>query len=754
MALDERTILPQEPNNKQALTLAQSNAIAHPNGLWVKSPQEIPVSSNNVTDIKTYLNAFRRHWVLGLSLGLLLSAVFGILVWFGTGDRYTATAILRLAYEEPQLVFSTGQRPYEAEFEIFKNTQMQYIRNPFVLSTALNKPEINRLAVLRKEVDPVMWLMEKVSVSFPGKAEFMEISLTTDKAQDAANIVTAVVDAYMTEVVERERDQRRTRISELDRVYTEKESEVRNRRSELKRLADQLGTAEKETISLKQRLTLDELASFRQELVRSQFEVGRLRSELASRRAELKAVENTEVSDLECQIYAQQDPILKNLVQEIMWRRIDSEYTIGALKPGNNSSKFASRYQGELERFERDYAERMGQVRDEIRRRRVDDVEKEVARVEAAIEVATKQQKATEGEMERLRKLADQFGSTSIDVEMLRSNIDNLDKALSSIADEREKLRVELRSGSRVTQISPAPGQKLELPKLTSNFNTRLLFTVAVSLLGLCLPIGGIILWDTQFQRINASSDVTDRLGIPVIGSMPMIPSRVLSQLGSPSKRNQLWQLRLTESVDGITARLLRRAELEQRRVVMVTSAVSGEGKTTLAAQMAMSFARAGRRTILVDFDLRQPSFDEAFGLSRSPGICEILRNECDLAGAVQPTATGNLSIITAGRWNRKALSALANGAASSLFKELRDDYEFVVVDTSPILPIADARFVSQYVDSVVLCVFRDVSEAPRILAACEILEAFGVHCIEAAVTGVSESDSRRSGYYHSSISA
>ena len=125
------------------------------------------------------------------------------------------------------------------------------------------------------------------------------------------------------------------------------------------------------------------------------------------------------------------------------------------------------------------------------------------------------------------------------------------------------------------------------------------------SLLGLFLPVVAITLWDTRRQRINSSAEVRERLGIPVIGAMPIIPTRVLRHLGSPSKRNQLWQLRLTESVDGITARLLRRAELEQRRVVMVTSAVSGEGKTTLAAQLAMSLARAGRRTVLVDFDLR-----------------------------------------------------------------------------------------------------------------------------------------------------
>jgi len=173
--------------------------------------------------------------------------------------------------------------------------------------------------------------------------------------------------------------------------------------------------------------------------------------------------------------------------------------------------------------------------------------------------------------------------------------------------------------------------------------------------------------------------------------------------------------------------------------VVMITSAMSGEGKTTLAAQIAISLARAGRRTVLVDFDLRQPSFDEIFGLPKAPGISETLRNEHELAGIVQTTATPNLCVITAGRWNRATLAALANGAAAPLFKELREDFDFVILDTSPVLPVADARFVSQYVDSTVLCIFRDISEMPRLQAACEILQAFGVHAIEAIVTGANE---------------
>jgi polysaccharide biosynthesis transport protein len=753
MSIDERPIMSEGQSSIQALALTQASTLSQPAGSLARFPQDVAIPSGSTANVMTYFHAFRRNWLLAVVLGLCLSTVAGLSVWIGMGKRYTAMAYLRVAYQEKAIVFNSSQLPYGEEYEIFKNTQMQYVTSPFVLLSALSKPEgspISRLPILKEQKDPVAWLMNKLSVTFPGKAEFMKIEMTTSDAKEASDIVSAVVAAYLSDVVDNEKDKRRQRVSELDRLYTDKDQEVRNKRNDLKQLAEQLGTAETENLNLKQKLTLEELAMYRQELARNEFEVGRLRSDLASRQAELKAVQSAEISDIECEMYAQNDPVLRNLVQEIMYRKMDSEYTSGALKDtGKKTNRFLDQYQVQLDRFEKDYADRMGKIRDDIMHKRQTEVEKEIKRVEAAIDIANKQQRTSDDDVQRLKKLAEQFGSSSVDVEMLRADIMVREKSLDTIASERDKLKVELRAESRV-QLA----QKPDVPKQPSNLVVRVAITILASLLGLCLPVVGLTTLDIRHERINTSADVRERLGIPIIGSMPIIPTRVLRQLGSPSKNNQLWQLRLTESVDGITARLLRRAELEQKRVVMVTSAVSGEGKTTLSAQLAMSLARAGRRTVLVDFDLRQPSFDDAFGLASSPGVSEILRNESDLAGAVQQTQTANLSVITAGRWNRMALSALANGSAYSLFKELRDEYEFVVIDTSPILPIADARFVSQYVDSVVLCVFRDVSESPRIRAACEILEAFGVQCIEAAVAGTSEKDSSRSGYYHSSVSA
>jgi polysaccharide biosynthesis transport protein len=426
-----------------------------------------------------------------------------------------------------------------------------------------------------------------------------------------------------------------------------------------------------------------------------------------------------------------------------------NEVALSAVKDGSHS-RAAQQVLGRMGKMKQQYDDRMEQLRTEVENKMRGEVEREIKKFEAAISQAEKQQKYIQEEVKRLRKEADRFGVSSIEMQMRREDIKNRQKSLDNITAELETLYVEAKTAPRVESMGPA-----EPPKTESSRMVRLALTGMVALLGFCSPFFIVVVWDLQSSRINGTSDVADQLGLPVIGSVPKLPPRILHHQGTPKKSHQSWQLRLTESIDGISARLLRQAETEQRRVVMVTSAVNGEGKTTLAAQLAMSLARSGRRVLLVDFDLRQPTFDEVFGLPRSPGVSEILRNECDLSNCIHTTGLENLSILTAGCWDRFALAALANNSVGSMFKELRDDYEFVIVDTSPLLPIADTRFVSQYVDTVVLCVFRDISQAPRIRAACEILEAFGVQSVEAVVTGVSDNfNDKRLGYYRAAETA
>jgi succinoglycan biosynthesis transport protein ExoP len=561
-------------------------------------------------------------------------------------------------------------------------------------------------------------------------------------------LVRATVDAFLTEVVNAEGYQKRQRLSELDRAFIEKETEIRAKREDLKKLAEQLGTSDTETLTLKQKLALEELTIYRQEMAKVQFEARHLQGALAAQQALLKGIDTIDVTDADVEILVRSDPIARQLFVELGWRKIDQVYTEGAVVAGARSH-YADRYQQDLKTMQDQFDARRNELSEMIRSKKRSGIQLELQRMETAVAVMNEQERMIQEEVKNKKAEAEKFGSSTVDIEMMRADIKNLDAVLTGISAQREKLKVETRSTPRVTLL-----QRAEKPEVASNDVVRVLMTIMAMLAAMGVPAAIVTFWDTRAKRINNCADVSKGLRLPVIGSVPLIPARVIRRLGSPSKRYQTWHVRLTESVDGIAARVLRKAEMEQNRVIMVSSATGGEGKTTLATQLALSLARAGRRTVLVDFDLRRPAFDEVFGLPLEPGVCEALREHNAQATMVHQIATNNMAVVTAGRWDRTALASLSNGAAAAMFQKLREDYDFVIVDTSPILPVADARFVSQHVDSVVLSVFRDVSEAPKIQAACEILSAFGVHTIEAVVTGPNDNMYGDHMGYESTISA
>jgi polysaccharide biosynthesis transport protein len=383
----------------------------------------------------------------------IVLAICAFIGWRLLSPKYTAKSYIQLHFRKDSMLSSNSQQTDEKEYELFKKTQMEYVSSAFVLKAALHKPEdspISRLPIIRKQDDPVAWLHKHLRVSFPLNGEVMEVSLAADDPDDAAKIVTAVVEAYKSEVADAEMDKRRARLNEIERLYTDKDQEVRNKRNDLRQLAEQLGTAETETLNLKQKLVLEELATFRNQLAQRDFEIGRMRTELASRQAELKAVQSADISDLECELFAQSDPVLKTLIQEIMWRKIGKPSASQTQTPEDKSNKGADKNQFNLEELTTAYSERIKQIREEVLHKRQTDVEKEINRLEAAIEIANKQQKANEDQMQHLKKMAEQFGSSSVDVEMLRAEINVREKSLEALAAERDKLRIELRSPPRI----------------------------------------------------------------------------------------------------------------------------------------------------------------------------------------------------------------------------------------------------------------------------------------------------------------
>ncbi len=257
----------------------------------------------------------------------------------------------------------------------------------------------------------------------------------------------------------------------------------------------------------------------------------------------------------------------------------------------------------------------------------------------------------------------------------------------------------------------------------------------------------GVAMLEFRSRKISGADELSHGLGLNIVGSLPPMPPQARKATGTavtPAKA--LWESQLTEAIDGIRTMLMHASRAENLRVIMITSACGGEGKTSLATQLAASLARAWRKTLLIDADLRKPAAHKVFGLPQEPGFSELLRNEIAVNDAVKPTALSRLWLMPAGHFDTHAIQALAQDNVRTLFEQLKQQYDFIIVDSCPVLPVADSLLLGQHVDGVIFSVLRDVSRVPAVYAAQQKVANLAIRSLGAVMIGA-KSETGNPGY-------
>ena len=173
------------------------------------------------------------------------------------------------------------------------------------------------------------------------------------------------------------------------------------------------------------------------------------------------------------------------------------------------------------------------------------------------------------------------------------------------------------------------------------------------------------------------------------------------------------------------------------------------EGCTTVASHLALSLTRSGRRTLLIDGDLREPSLHKLFGMPVEGGMSEVLRSEIDVAEAIRPTNTEGLWLMTAGQCDMSAIHALATDQLQPIFEKIRSEFDYVIIDGAPLLGLSDSISIGQHVDGAILTLLRDHSEIRKIMQSAEVLKSMGIELFGAVVNGVHQKADRRVARLH-----
>jgi capsular exopolysaccharide synthesis family protein len=657
---------------------------------------------------------------------------------------FSAQARLQIAAQAPKILFQTveTQEVGSDAYKRYQSTQQALVKSQLVLNAALSDPKIRNYSTIRKQVDQVAWLQEKLKVDFLTGSEVMEITLSGDNPEEVAGIVNAVKKAYMDEVVNKDAKQRTDRHSNLKKIKDRYAENLKQRRETKRKLAETVGSDDRETLALRQQYAMEHLAHLQKELLSVQSKKRLVQSQLKTKaNSDNGGSQPTarDFSDEDVDALVDREPGIAKLIEQleveeqrhsrevarqsrVSRSRLDPALRLLTIRVDSLRAALEKRRAAQrpiaIRRLESQGAEEHLE--------RSDELDHELATLED-VESQLKQ------EMKSISGVNQSLTVNTLDLQAIQDDVSQMEGALNKVASEVEALNIELSAPPRIRVIDDATVPRGRDDK--KRFMMVALVTLGSFFAGVC----GISFLELLTRKVDTPGEVAGELGLTVVGALPRLPARIHKRsLNAPrdKARDQGWRDHLLESIDATRTMLLHAARTGSHTVVMIASAVSGEGKTSLASYLAASLARCGLKTLLVDADLRSPSIHRLFDLPVNQGLSELIRAERDVDEVLVAVPIDRLTVLPAGQCDRLALTYVAQGCLGSLFDRLKAKFDFIIVDTAPILPVADSLLVAQHVDAVLFSILQDVSQKSKVSAAIERVQTLGVQVLGAVVTG------------------
>jgi succinoglycan biosynthesis transport protein ExoP len=274
-------------------------------------------------------------------------------------------------------------------------------------------------------------------------------------------------------------------------------------------------------------------------------------------------------------------------------------------------------------------------------------------------------------------------------------------------------------------------------------------------LLGLVLGAGLVYLAELTDKSFRSTEDIRRRLGVPVMGIIP-----VLKQESKAARKIPVGEVLLdsslcawywpkskeSEAYRGVRTALYFSTRGEGCKVIQITSPNAGDGKSTLAANLAISIAQSGKRVLLVDADLRRPRVDKLFGVANKIGFSSVLEGVSEPPEVIQATAVSGLWVLPCGALPPNPAELLTSPRLAELLAWMRDQYDYVLVDTPPLLAVTDPGVVGPQVDGVILTLRSTKKGRVEAERAREVLHSLGVN-IFGVIVNASELGQSSYGY-------
>ena len=623
------------------------------------------------------------------------------------------------------------------------STQIILIRSPLIVRRAVEAHELQELGSFSGSGDPTSAIIGSLKIArattqTDERTDVLELSFKGPDPQDCATVVTALMDSYQEFLGEMHQNVSKETVQLITEAkgvlltqLREKEATYREFRTQ----APLLWETETEAVNIHQ-ARLNQIEGSRSEL---RIERSKLRAKLQAIEAAVKRGGNREALMLTINVNPD-NPRLKTtgkdtLTSQLIPLLLEEQMFLerhGPDHPVVTSQRKRIALTRELYRNLTDDDDGRG-----------DQEIKPVDFLTVYVDSLREQLRATEEQGQELDILFAEESSAAkaltvfeVENEAFRKDINRMQQLFDGVVKRLEEVNLIKDYGGYKTQvISPASAGWQVEPSLSR------IMTIAC-MLGMLAGFGLAYLVELADKSFRSPEEVSDQLGLPIIGHIPFMRTQTASENSVLSPTLCVFhrpKSSLSEAYRAVRTALYFGTRGEGHKVIQVTSPMQGDGKSTLTANLAISIAQSGKRVLLMDADFRRPRINRLFDLNQDVGACTVIEGKAELKDAIQATEVENLWCMPTGPKPPNPSELLTSPRFQELLDTLRGQYDFILVDTPPILAVTDPSAVAARVDGVLLTI--RISKKSRAVAvrAIETLNTLGAGVLGVVVNGVRE---------------
>ena len=652
--------------------------------------------------------AWQARWLLMLTVLVGIGAAWILLQ--RAEPRYTSMSRLYIERSLPKILTADTQF---ADSTSYLYTQAELLRSTPVLAAVVDDPANRSLETFRdpeRADNPVGFLFKELQIEVGQNDDIINVALELPNAEEAAQIVNAVVDAYISEYAEKRRKDTvevlnilRSEKQDRDAELAEQLQKLEVFRNQNAALAVQVG--EENVISSRFAALARELDRVELELLDAKARHHRTQQmfETPSQRVflfEVASAQNSVVQEMRME-----NQLLVSLEEQVQ----NIELQINELRAtwGDGHARVKTALQSR-EALEQRRAEQQTAI-----------TERKEAIITAYVETIAQEYHLLEQKREELQRSYDQQFKLAIQVSSQAAKLKTLEDGLErtirlvDILDERIK-EVNLSEDVGAMNVNIMEVAK---PSIEASYPVPALFVAVGAFLGGLSGFGLAWLRDLLDHRLKSIDEITATMQLPVLGALPLSAERDNRQLTGRVV------IEKPRSVAAEAFRTLRTAihfglTRDEAKVIAVTSPSPGDGKSTMASNLALVMAQADQRVLLIDADMRKPKQHEIFGVSAQRGLSAVLAERQPAEDFIVPVESSTLELLPCGSCPSNPVELLNNGFFAEFLEELKSKYDKIVIDAPPVMPVADARVIAAQTEATILVLRADRSTRRLSLAA------------------------------------